>query len=163
MRKTNRFLIFIVITIALSGCYSLRKKFVRKKKSKEPQPVYVDFKEYPKETPQDLYDNYYLFAGAWMDEIVNSLSDSYNYKRQRHAFSEVMHNLDGINSIFTEEGKTELKPIYDEMASLSKKVSPNMTDIDKSFILRRVEIVRLRFSRNFKHSKVSQWKWIRKN
>ena len=161
MRKADKFLIFAAMTIALSGCYSLRKKFVRKKKSKEPRPVYVDFKEYPGENPEELYDNYYLFAAAWMDEIVNGLGTSYNYKRQRHAFNEVMHNLDRINGILTEEGRMKLKPIYDELAGLNKKVSPNMTDIDKSFILRRVEIIRLRFSRNFKHSKASQW--IRKN
>ena len=161
MRKVNIFFIFIVITIFLSGCYSLRKKFVRKRKSKKPQPVYVDFKEYPPDNPQDLYDNYYLFAAAWMDEIVNGLSGSYNYKRQRHAFSEVMHNLDRINSIFTEEGKSKLKPIYDEMSVLNKKFSPNMTNMDKNFILRRIEVIRLKFGKNFTHSKVSQW--IKKN
>ena len=161
MRRSSRFFILIVITITLSGCYSLRKKFVRKRKSKEPQPVYVDFKEYPEESPEELYDNYYLFASAWMDEIVNGLGASYNYKRQHHAFNEVMHNLDKINSILTEKGRIKLKPIYDELAGLNEKVSPNMTDIDKNFILRRIEIIKLRFSRNFKHSKVFQW--IRKN
>lgn len=161
MMKVSRFLIFIVITIALSGCYSLRKKFVRKRKSKKPQPVYVDFKEYPKENPADIYDNCYLFAGAWMDEIINGLGGSYNYKRQRHAFNEVMRNLDKINEIFTEEGRNKLKSIYDEMASLSKKISPNLTDIDRNFILRKVEIIKLEFGNNFRHSKVSQW--IRKD
>ena len=161
MNKVNILSVLVIVTIALSGCYSLRKKFVRKNKSNTTPPVYVDFKDYPQDNPENLYDNYYLFVGAWMDEIVEGLNNGYNYKRQQHAFSEVVHNLDRINGIFTEEGKNKLKPIYDEMVSLNNKVSPNLTDIDRNFILRRVEIIRLRFSRKFRHSKVSRW--IRKN
>ena len=161
MRKVRNAVIFIAIIALFTGCYSVRRKFIRKKESEEPHPVYVDFKEYPKERPNNLYDNYYLFAEAWMDEIINGLSGSYNYKRQRYAFNEIIRNLKKMDDIFAKEGRDKLKPIYNEIVNLSKKVSPNMTNIDRIFILRRMEAIEMKFSEGFKHSRVSQW--IRKN
>ncbi len=157
MKKASKLFILGITVVVISGCYSVRRKFVRKRKTEKPQPVYVNFKEYPKESTDKLYDNYYLFAGAWIDEIIEGLRGDCNCKRERHAFNEALRNLEEMNNILTEEGKNKLEPLYNEVVKLSHKASPNLTEIDRNFILRKMEDVKLKLDNNFTHSKVSQW------
>jgi len=162
MKYCKKLITFVLITILFCGCYTLRKKFMRKKKSQEEEPVYVDFKDYPKASSKQLYNDYYLYVKAWLDDLIESLSlvdesNISNYKREKRAIEEALRNLEQIMYIFNQEGKNNLRPLYEELLSLKEKISPDTSDVERSRILIRVELLKMKFDNNFKYSKASQW------
>ena len=79
-----------------SGCHSIRKKFIRKKKSKEEVPVYIDFKDYPEIPSREAYIDYYLFVEGWLEELVGALKKGFSYKRQKRSIDEAIMNFEQI-------------------------------------------------------------------
>ena len=116
MRIQNRKVMGMVVLSfiffsTLGGCYSLRKKFIRKKKHTE-EEVYVNFKEYPKPSSRQLYQDYALFIVAWLDELIVNLREDGNYKKEKRAVEEILLNLEQIMAMFNEEGRKRIKPFY---------------------------------------------------
>ena len=60
----------ILSVMCTSGCYSIRKKFVRKKKHEKDIPVYVDFKDYPASPSKEAYCDYHLFLRGWLGKRI---------------------------------------------------------------------------------------------
>ncbi len=160
MNYKKLFFLFLAIVVA-TGCYSLRKKFVRKKKNLQPKKVYIELKEYPALSLKQLYEDWYLFANAWLEEMIEGLRGDFNYKRQRHAFSEAVKNMDKIRKVFNAEGKKEISPLYNELLGLEGKLSPFLSGIERNYLLQKIESIKIRFGKGFVYSKVSQW--IEKN
>jgi len=146
----------LIVTL-FGGCYSLRRKFVRKNKSYQRPFVYVDFKQYPPTSPQRLYKECYFFITGWFDELIDELNDGNNYKREKNALQEIIRNLKQINSQLTAAGSQKLSPIYEAMIEIKDKISPCMTEMDKTFLLHRLNDLKLRFNNHFSYSKVYQW------
>ncbi len=155
--QDKRIYYFLLSLLILGGCYSVRKKFIRKKKSNTPPKVYVDFKEYPRILPSELYEDYYLFVNAWIDEMIEGLKGSFSYKRERHAWEEAVKNMKGMMDILDNEGKDKLTPLYEELLGLGKEISLGLVDTEKNYLLQKIESLRIRFEKNFMYSKVSQW------
>ncbi len=154
------FVVFLILSLVLnSGCHSLRKKFVRKKKPKKETPVYVDFKEYPTKPSRDAYIDYYLFVRGWLDELIGALEKGISYKRQRRAINEAIMNLEQIISFFNTEGKEKIYPLYEELLSMRSQVekSPNMSEVKRNSFIRKVEHLKRRFEKNFNYSDAEQW------
>lgn len=159
MVKKRILILILGLLIFGNGCYSLRKKFIRAKEEKE-TPVYVDFKDYPEVDTKKLYNEYYTYINAWLEELIESLGeevDVYNYKRDKRAIEEIIKNLDLLLSLFTEEGQAQLKPLYTEILTFRDKFTPFITDSEKAYILQRLQLIKIRFDDKFSYSKVSLW------
>lgn len=157
MNKFNKTIIFTLIVFLLSGCQTIPKKFRRKRKVQKEEPVYVDFKEYSQGSSSELYDDYYLFVDGWLDECIESFNGIKNYKREKRALNEALHNLEQILEIFNQEGKSKLKPLYDELSSINSKLTPNSNEIFYLRITLQLQHLRRSFRRGFSYSKVSAW------
>ncbi|MBD3264933.1 MAG: hypothetical protein GF375_07500, partial [Candidatus Omnitrophica bacterium] len=95
MRHTLYFLLILGITISvLTGCRTLREKFIRKKKIEKEEQVYVDFKDYPSRPTEEAYTDYYLFTRGWLDELNESLRSSISHKRNKRAINEAIMNVE---------------------------------------------------------------------
>lgn len=153
MKKTLVFSLVIMISLT-SGCHSIRKKFVRKKKYKKEVPVYIDFKNYPVKPSRNAYINYYLFVRGWLDELIGALKKGVSHKRQKRAINEATMNLEQIISFYNLEGKDKIYPLYEELLELQKEVerSPNMSEIKRNLLIRRIERFKRRFERDFNYS-----------
>ncbi len=160
MSYKKLFFLFLVVIVA-GGCYSLRKKFVRKKKDTQPQKVYIELREYPTLSLKQLYEDWYLFANAWLEEMIEGLRGDFNYKRQRYAFSEAVKNMEKIRKVFNAEGKKKIDTVYNELLSLEREISPFLSSIERNYLLQKIESIKIRFSKDFVYSKASQW--IEKN
>ncbi|MCM8823632.1 MAG: hypothetical protein NC822_03045 [Candidatus Omnitrophica bacterium] len=150
-------IIFSLLTFLFSGCYNLRKKFVRKKKIEKEPTVYLNLKDYPSTPTKEIYTDCYLFFIGWLDEFIKSADKEDNYKREKKALDNAGENLAEIIEMFNEEGKQAIKPLYEDFLVLKEKVTPYKTSIDREVIIREAELIRKRFSKDFKYSKVSQW------
>jgi len=158
MRKLITILLLAVCLLS-SGCHSLRKKFVRKKKYKKEQPVYIDFKEYPEKITQEAYIDYYLFVRGWLDELLGAFEQNDSFKRKRRAINEAIMNIEQIIFSFNREGKDAIYPIYQELVSIRKEIEqrPNMSQIKSNSLKRRTENVKRRFEKGFNYTDAEKW------
>jgi len=141
------------------GCYSLRKKFVRKKKENKETPVYVDFKEYPQQPSREAYINYYLFVRGWLDELTEALKKGLSAKRQKRAINEAVMNLEQIISFYNTEGKDEIYPFYEELVEIKDEVEKSSisSSFRKNSLIRKIENFKRRFEKNFNYTDAKQW------
>jgi len=158
MRKT----IIIMLTFSLflsSGCHTLRKKFIRKKKYRKETPVYVDFKDYPEVPPPSAYRDYFLFVKGWLEELKSALERGMSWKRQKRAIDEAIMNVEQMFVFFNEEGKEQLNSFYLDFVSLKEDVyvNPTMNDLKRLRAIKTTESLKRRFEREFKFSNAEQW------
>ena len=157
----RKLLIFFLIAIlsSTSGCHSLRKKFIRKKKHKPELPVYVNFKDYPAKPSRGAYINYYLFVRGWLDDLTEALRKGISYKRQRRAINEAIMNLEQMITFYDPEGKDAIYPFYEKMQDFREviKKSPNMSEIKRNSLIRRIEQLKRRFEKDFNYTDAVKW------
>ncbi len=163
MRKTVIFILIGVI-LATSGCTTLRKKFVRKKKYKQEEPVYINFKEYPNKPSREAYVDYYLFVKGWLDDLVESLkvdrvNNSYNYKRAKRAIDGAVMNLEQIIAFFNDEGKEKIYPLYRDLTDIKNKMDKNhnLSVLERQRIMDKIDHFRREFQSEFKYSQAQKW------
>ncbi|UCD15973.1 MAG: hypothetical protein JSV34_02675 [Candidatus Omnitrophota bacterium] len=151
--------LLLVMAIFCCGCHSLRKKFVRKKKYQKEAPVYVDFKEYSNELTPQAYRDYHLFVRGWIDELMQALRRGMSFKRQRRAIDEVIMNIEQMMAFYNQEGKDKIYPLYEDFLSVKEDVekSPNMSDIKKSALIRRLAHFKRKFESEFNYGDAQDW------
>ena len=158
MRKLLIFFLVAMVSLT-SGCHSLRKKFIRKKKYEKEAPVYVNFKDYPTKPSQGAYINYYLFVRGWLDDLTEALRKGVSYKRQRRAINEAIVDLEQIIAFYDTEGKDAVYPIYEELQGFREamKKSPNMSEIKRNSLIRKIEKLKRKFEKDFNYNDAEKW------
>lgn len=158
MRKFLIFLLVAMLSLA-SGCHSLRKKFIRKKRHKKEALVYVNFKDYPAKPSRGAYINYYLFVRGWLDDLTEALRKGISYKRQRRAINEAIMNLEQIITFYNTEGKNTIYPLYEKLQGFREamKKSPNMSEIKRNSLIRKIEQLKRRFKKDFNYTDAEKW------
>ncbi len=158
MRKIVPFLLSIIIFCNF-GCYSVRKKFIRKKKSTKEAPVYVAFKDYPQRPTRKAYINYYLFVRGWLDELVGALEKGVSFKRKKRSINEAIMNLEQIISFYNTEGREQVYPFYEDLLDIKKQIekNPNMSSMKTRSLIRKIELFKRRFEKNFNYTDAEKW------
>lgn len=158
MRKYSIFILIAALFLT-SGCYTLRKKFIRKKKYQKEEPVYVNFKDYPTKPSREAYVDYYLFVKGWLSELSESLSKGYSVKREKRAIKEAMMNLEQIISFFDKEGQEKIYPLYQDLSKVKGSIenNPNMSSVERNSLVQKLEHFRRRFEADFKYSNAQKW------
>ncbi|MFH1791670.1 MAG: hypothetical protein ABH885_06800 [Candidatus Omnitrophota bacterium] len=106
---------------AMTGCASLRKKFIRKKKEKEETPQYLGIKEY-KVTPSiELYKKHYIYWRSWNTEINENLGD--NPKNDLVCIRQMIGNLEDMRGMLVDEKGNELDRHIDTLKGIEKDMS----------------------------------------
>ena len=142
-----------------SGCHSLRKKFIRKKKHTKEAPVYIDFKEYSDKPSKEAYHDYYVFVRGWLDELIGSLAEDKSFKRRKRAINEAVMNVEQMISFFNQEGKEEIYSLYEEIINIRDQVQamPNMSQLKCNYLIKKTEGVKRRFEKSFTYSDAEKW------
>ncbi len=158
MRKAVIY-ILIFFTVFTSGCHSLRKKFIRKKRNVKEAPVYIDFKDYPETLTREAYVDYYLFVRGWLDELIGAFEKNSSYKRKKRAISEAVTNMEQIIYFFNRQGKDAIYPIYEQLKTIKFKIEkqPNMSQISTNTLMRRTEATKRRFEKEFNYTDAEKW------
>lgn len=158
MRKITYICIIIILTLT-SGCYNVRKKFVRKKKYEKNLPVYVDFKEYPVTPSREAYVDYCVFIRGWLSDLVESLSNGDSFKRQKRAINGVIENLDQLISFYNADGKESIKSLYDNFLAVRREIenNPFMDTIKRNALIKRIEHLKRQFEIEFNYVDAKKW------
>jgi len=158
MRKTLVLLIIVGLFYS-SGCYNIRRKFIRTKKISEDITVYVDFKDYPSKPAREAYIDYYLFVRGWLDELNGALRKGISHKRQKRAINEAVLNLEQIISFYTPEGKEQIYPLYKTLLNIRDKLSrfPNLSSMQRNALISKIEKFKRKFEREFNYTDAEKW------
>jgi hypothetical protein len=110
MKKAICILLAVSVMCTMVGCTSVRRKFVRDKKSGE-EPVYLALREYPTVPERSLYQTYYAYVNGWLEELAVQIEQGSNRKRMRKSIDQVTENLDQLTSYYNEVGRSALAPL----------------------------------------------------
>jgi hypothetical protein len=147
------------IIFSTSGCYNLRKKFVRKKKYQKEEPVYINFKDYPQKPTREAYIDYFLFVKGWLDELQESLDRGYSIKREKRAINNAIMNLEQIMSFYNDQGKEKAYPLYRDLVAVKNTIekNPNKNKIERDYLNQRIDHFRRKFEAEFNYTEAGKW------
>ncbi len=145
--------VFIVFTLCLSlaatGCEPLRKKFTRQKKKQieTTEAPILEPIEYPKKeySTHDVYKNHYSLFKAWYGELINSMWQRGNLKRELYLLNQATVNLMKMKELLAEESQkplegylAELKAIASDMQAVVPTRDVSSLPIDLRSLERKV-------------------------
>lgn len=137
LKMTCLFVCFGVMTLSLTACEPLRKKFSREKKKTVVKntdflPVLEPI-DYPDKnhTSEEHYKQHYSLWKIWQEELIQSLSLEQNDKRQKYLLVEVIEQLKEMQKWIVEEKSAELAGIISAVQSVEK-------DFDEPSLMRNV-------------------------
>ncbi len=133
-----------VLSLALTGCEPLRKKFTRKKKedAKQIEPILtpIDYGT-PDISPEERYAYHYSLWRVWQEEMIEAINEEESDKKQKYLFSQILLQLDEMKKWIIEEKKGELETQMGKMSSLQSELDkPAGLRNDFSF-RKRIELI----------------------
>lgn len=110
----------LVMSLSLSSCENVRKKFVRQKKKTEDKdfvPV-LEPEEYPapEHNPPLLYKQHYNLIKAWYKDLWSPLQDRYPSGTPQYALKEISGHIDGMQKLL----QPQLHPELDKLRGFLK-------------------------------------------
>jgi len=146
--------LFLCLAISFSGCYSLRKKFVRKRKKYTPPPLYLELKEYPATPTKEVYEEYFLYVKGWLSELIKCLEEKISRKREKKSIDQALFNLEQIMVFLNDKGKKKIEPIKQELVKLREKIyNPYFSYTNVNYLIRKTEKVYRDFDSQFSYNK----------
>jgi hypothetical protein len=126
---------------SLTGCASVRKKFVRVSKNPKVKEDFIPVLqplEYKKvvETPQQVYAGHYSMMKIYFRDLGDVLGarDS-TPKREKYIFTELMAHFDAMAVLLSDEKKAEA-------AAIRARVDGLLKEYDKPDGMRRYDLIR---------------------
>ncbi len=156
MKKTFSIILVLILTISLTGCEAIQRKFTRKRKKKAVTPRF--FNEGISETrpKPELYAMHYVYWKTWQEDLINNLG--LNRKRDLLACSEIMTNLKDMRKLLIEEKAVELDPYVKEMQAITDSITEgSMTTIREGLVKRRLDTLRARIVGQFYIKKIQEY------
>lgn len=161
MKRWVYIITIFCIVLSFEGCYSLRKKFVRKKKleRKEEEPVYLDLKSYPVKPPLSVYNDYYVFIDGWLDELEDALKRKVSWKREKRAVDQVLMNFEQMLYFFEDDKKKEFDHIYNKIVRLRENIykTPEKKEGEINRLVRDIEDLRRILDRDMNPTIMEKW------
>mgnify|MGYP001570228857 CR=1 FL=1 len=122
--------VILSFILMLTGCESLRRKFTRKRKSREPQDQMIivprDYSAHP--FPSDvMYKQYFIYWKSWNQELITSLNDYSSYKKILDCVEQAIMNLKKMATYLNEDKSKELEAYIKKTEDLKTQVVASKT------------------------------------
>jgi len=116
IRRIGVVILVLFVTMELSGCAGLKKKFTRKKKEEIVQEVYLSPEEYQKEPDEVLYKRHYLFWKTWHEDLMKNIGESYT--TDNRCIIEIISNLEDMKKALTGKEAARLQLYIEDMKEI---------------------------------------------
>lgn len=118
--------IYCLLSTALCGCDAFVRKFTRKpKKENLPQEEMVlapvEYKA-PVVTKEALYRQYLLYWKSWQDELIESLLNNRNHKKQLDCIVQALKNLEQLKVLLKEAQQKKLSGYIKQLNDLKDSI-----------------------------------------
>ena len=133
-------LTFVMVTVSVSGCTSLRKKFIRQSKNKDQKEDFIPVLEpveYKRveESPIEAYRSHYGMIKAYFGDLDACVGQGGNDKRARYLAAQITAHLQGLSGLLGQEKKAVAEKL---LARLQDAVK----EYDKPSGIRRVDLLK---------------------
>ncbi|MFH1641106.1 MAG: hypothetical protein ABIA66_03980 [Candidatus Omnitrophota bacterium] len=154
------FCIYFLLIINLLGCEAMARKFTRKSKnddSSKEEMVLVPEEYKSNLTKEEEYRQYLLYWKSWQDELINSLSQGANHKKQVDCAQEAIKNLIKIRSLLAVDIQKKLDVYIAQLENLKETISKDA--YGNSIVNSRLEAERIRRNilRDFSYNKIKEY------
>ena len=118
------------LLVSVLGCDAFVRKFTRKPK-KENLPreeMVLEPMEYkgPEMSKEELYRQYFLYWRSWHDELIQSLSQNTNHKKQIECVNEAIKNIEQIKVLLNAEKQKQLDIYINQLNDLRDLVTKDI-------------------------------------
>src|SRR3989338_6681729 len=120
-KKMTPLILLCVLTIALTGCETVKRKFVPKKKEQPKRLSLYEEKGYIKEPNIELYKKHFLFWKSWQGELAEALGGGNHLKEISCAESAVVE-LGIAKSFLIDEKQKELEQELQRLSAMRDKI-----------------------------------------
>jgi hypothetical protein len=150
-------ILLFCVSLQLSGCTALQRKFTRKKKKPKLRiPAYKPIKEYDRRPTPELYKKHFVYWKTWQSSLIQTIGES--KKRDIRAIKEIIGNLKDLKSMLTSEKAAELQSHIDKIVLLEERVSRrSLTKYDKDSVVRVLEKQERQIERSFRYDKIKDY------
>jgi len=146
-------ILILILTLNLTGCAQLRKKFIRKKKVTEPLPHYERIMEYDASPSIELYTKHYVYWRSWHRDAVVLLGK--NIKKDKRCIREMISNLEDMKSMLDDEEGGKLEKHIAVLRKLESDIKKgSLTHATKTRMRRVLEREFTLIKRNFSYAKM---------
>jgi hypothetical protein len=146
----------VLLLIGMSGCASVEKKFIRKKKvpAHIPAVVYIEQGPYQKKYSSEYYyKSHFTYWKSWQEELVNNLGA--NQKKVSRCAEEAWNHLTEMNKYLVPAKQAELAPNLESLGQIAAKISGgNYSRSEKGDLRAELEKIQRIVSNNFYYDKV---------
>ena len=112
MKRLSVIVTAIFLTMSLTGCEAVQKKFTRKKKEVK-TPRFYQLKKYPKKAAAELYQKHYSYWRTWQEELIKTLGQ--NSKKDKRCTAEAVGQLKDMQNLLIPSKAEELQPHIERM------------------------------------------------
>jgi len=144
MRKHRRALLFLLTThyvllTGLTGCESVQRKFIRKRRDEpRPSPV-IAFQDYTRAmTPLDKYRKHYMLFDYWNTELITVLQErDVNPKRVKRASGESLQELKTMQGLLADGLAAQVAPLIAGRERLDRQLQTGAYLSSQLMLVRR--------------------------
>ena len=149
-------IVVLGVSITLSGCAELQRKFTRKKKADVKQEVYYQVRDYNVKPSLELYEKHYVFWVHWQRAMLTELGE--NHKRDMRSINEITGNLEDMAALLVDEKTEELLQHIEKVRQVKAIIEKNnMTKVNETRIRHILERVYRTVRNKFSPSKMSDF------
>ncbi|MGB2600137.1 MAG: hypothetical protein WBB86_05150 [Candidatus Omnitrophota bacterium] len=147
--------VILSLAFLVSGCASVREKFVRKPKDEEKETRrYQVVRQYDVHPNIELYTKRYIFWKNWQRELLEVLPED-SHKKKVVAAEQLVSNLYDMKGMLVDEKGDELQKLIDQMVGVEDTIkTQRITGANRVRLRRKIESVGREIKREFSYTKV---------
>ena len=107
MKKWAIIMTVFCLTVSLTGCDAVQRKFTRKKKTAVKMPRFYQVKKYPKKPAPELYKKHYSYWRTWQGELIDNIGQ--NNKKARRCAEEAVGQLRDLQGLLIPSKAEEME------------------------------------------------------
>lgn len=154
----KRWIVFVTVSILIfniTGCASLQRKFIRKKKGPKKPRIY-QLKKYVKKPTPELYKKHYAYWMTWQSEIISDLGRS--HKKDVRCIEEIIGNLRDMQNILVAEKADLLERHIIRLTGVKDTIlKEDLSQYNRHSILQTLESEDRAIKREFCYPKVKDY------
>ncbi len=160
IRNTIILVFSLYLLLTFLGCEAFVRKFTRKPKNenlpKEEMVLAPEEYKGPGMAKEELYHQYFLFWKSWQDELINSLSEGANHKKQVDCTQEAIKNLINLKGLLNEERQKKLEIYISQLNDLKERIAKDLYGNNIAANRQSAEQIKRNILRDFVYKKISK-------
>ena len=150
----------VIVSLVVSGCESLRKKFTRQKKKDSEQsdqfiPV-LEPEQYPEKvySPANDYKYHFSLWQVWQKELSTAVFERESNKRQLYMLNQAIVQVDALKKLVGAEKQSGLEEVLKGLRTLHGTIENPAPMHDNFMILNQLKSLDRKMRNNYSFDKI---------